>query len=147
MTRHSLAAGQSELRSQFGQQNGTFYDASPTANTCGGMRDGARVQDMRPLRVNVADAGTIEAVVAAMKRARGEPWAVFRDRRGDLGRNLVLRVARRRCGLTLAACGAQAGGLENPTLSKAITRMQQRRRKDSGLRRLQRNLEREMSSV
>jgi hypothetical protein len=57
----------------------------------------------------------------------------------------VLWLALRRCGLTLAALGAQAGGMDYLTVSKAVTRMEQRLRASRALRALRANLERELS--
>jgi hypothetical protein len=59
----------------------------------------------------------------------------------------VLWLARRRCGLTLAALGAKDGGMDRLTVSKAVTRREQRLRASRALRGLRANLEREMSNV
>ena len=101
----------------------------------------------QPALRRLASPPSFEAVVAAMERARGEPWAAFRDRHGDPGRDLVLWLARHRCGLTLAALGAKAGGMDYLTVSKAVTRMEQRLHASRALRGLRANLEREMSNV
>ena len=61
-------------------------------------------------------------IIKRVERVKGEPWEVFRDRYGDRGRDLVLYLGRRECGLTLQEL-AQAVGLEGyKTAATAIRR-------------------------
>ena len=82
--------------------------------------------DRRQLARNV----NFKTIVKLVEDAKGEPWAAFRDRHGDWGRDLVLYVARRRSGLTLREIGALAGGMEYKTVSKAIQYFQRRLTED-----------------
>jgi hypothetical protein len=88
-----------------------------------------------------------ESIVAATERVKGESWAAFRDRRGDAGRDIVLWLARRHCGLTLPALGAKAGGIDYLAASKAISRMGQRLEQSHSLRQLRASIEKVMSNV
>jgi REP-associated tyrosine transposase len=51
----------------------------------------------------------LEAVIAAVERVKGENWKEFRDRRGDAGRDLVLYLGRKHCGLTHRELSQKAG--------------------------------------
>ena len=56
--------------------------------------------------------GTIETlseVIASVEKVKGERWVEFRDRHGDSGRDLVLYLGRRRCGLKLQELAGAAG--------------------------------------
>ncbi len=54
---------------------------------------------------------TFEEVVTAVEQVRGEPWSAFGERHGDPGNWLVLHLARRYTGMTLAELGAACGGM------------------------------------
>jgi len=58
------------------------------------------------------------AVVAIVERLKGEPWAAFRDRRRDRGRQ--------HCQLKLHQLGELAGGIEYTTVAMAVRRFEQR---------------------
>jgi len=73
------------------------------------MRQRLKIGRETPGRRGLAARTTWAEVVAAVERVKGERWAVFRDRRGDWGRDLALAVARRSTGLTLRELGARAG--------------------------------------
>ena len=75
-----------------------------------------------------------EDVVRAVERVKGEAWEAFRDRHGDWGRDLALAVARRRCGMTLAALGAAAGGMRYGAVAAAIRAFHARLPRDRRLR-------------
>ena len=79
---------------------------------------------------------TLEAVVGAVEQIKGEPWARFRDRYGDWGRELVLYLGRKQCGLRLKALGEAVGGVDYAAVSVGIKRFEQRLAKESGLQRL-----------
>ena len=51
----------------------------------------------------------LEAVIAAVEWVKGEKWVEFRDRHGDRGRDLVLYLGRRLCGLKLKELAAAVG--------------------------------------
>lgn len=86
-------------------------------------------------------------VVKAVEGVKGESWDRFRDRQGDNGRDLVLWVARKRCGLTLRELGKAVGGMEYFAVSKAIKRMSERLRKQKSLRLSLRGVENHLSNV
>lgn len=68
-----------------------------------GQRGARRLVKARP---------RLKAVIAAVERVKGEPWNEFRDRHGDRGRDMVLYLGRRVCGLKLREL-AEAVGLPN----------------------------------
>jgi len=70
-----------------------------------------------------------ETVKAAVERIHGEKWDVFRDRRGDWGRDMVLVLAHRHGGLTYPEL-AQVVGMKPPAVAAAI-RLMKRRLADS----------------
>jgi len=74
----------------------------------------------------VASRLALADIIAAVTRVKGEPWEAFRDRHGDSGAALVLRLARRYTGLTLRELGAAGGGMDYAAVSVAIKRQQQR---------------------
>ena len=69
---------------------------------------------------------TLERIVTAVEREKREPWAAFRDRHGDWGRDLVLCLARRRSGLTLREIAERLGGLEYKAVASAVARFERR---------------------
>ncbi len=76
-------------------------------------------------------------VVKVVEQLRGERWQQFADRRGDWGRDLVLSLARRHCGLTLRELGKQVGMDRYSAVSKAIVRFQERIQSDAKLQAMQ----------
>ncbi|HWD18245.1 MAG TPA: transposase [Verrucomicrobiae bacterium] len=58
---------------------------------------------------------TLPEVIAAVEKVKGQRWEAFRNRHGDGGRDMVLYLGRRRCGLTLreleTACGLGSYGV------------------------------------
>ena len=86
-------------------------------------------------------------VITAVEREKGESWERFCDRQGDWGRDMVLWVARKRCGLTLRELGKAVGGMEYFAVSKAITRLNERLRKRKSLRLPLRHIEGYLSNV
>lgn len=69
-------------------------------------------QEQRGARRLVQARPGLEAVIAAVERVKGEKWEAFRDRHGDRGRDMVLYLGRRVCGLKLKEL-AEAVGLRN----------------------------------
>ena len=72
-------------------------------------------------------------VIAAMEKIKGEKWEDFRDRHGDWGRDVVLYLARRACGLGLRELGEAAGQMDYAAVSAAIKRLERAREKDRPL--------------
>lgn len=87
---------------------------------------------LKALRVRI----TFEDVVRAVEKEKGEAWEQFRDRRGDWGRDLVLVVARRKCGMTQKGIGAAAGDLRAVAVNIAIRRMVNRLLSDKYLQQI-----------
>ncbi|HNQ88253.1 MAG TPA: transposase [Verrucomicrobiota bacterium] len=69
-------------------------------------------QEQRGAGRLLAERPGLEAVIAAIEKVKGLPWADFRDRYGDTGRDMALTLGRRLCGLKLAEV-AQAVGLRH----------------------------------
>lgn len=66
----------------------------------------------------------------------GEKWGAFCERHGDKRRDLVLWVARRHTGLTLAELGRRAGGMDYAAVTMAVNRFPLACNRDKGLARL-----------
>jgi REP element-mobilizing transposase RayT len=72
----------------------------------------------------------LKEVIARVEELRGERWAQFRDRYGDRGRELVLYLGQRVCGLKLSEVG-QAAGMDNyKAVAAAIRRYEERLKTD-----------------
>ncbi len=74
-----------------------------------------------------------DEIVKCVERIKGEPWAAFRDRHGDWGRDLVLWAGRHYGGLTLGALGERAGGVDYSAVAMGISRLGARARHDRAL--------------
>jgi len=68
-----------------------------------------------------------------VERLKGEEWGVFRDRCGDWGRDLVLYLGRKDCGLKLRELGEAAGGIDYVSVASAVRRFEQRLARDKSL--------------
>lgn len=66
----------------------------------------------------------LEKVIKAVERTLGEP--VLKEKRGGIGRDMVLKIARDVCGLTLKELGEKMGGLDYVTVHLAIRRLERR---------------------
>ena len=77
----------------------------------------------------------------------GAYWEAFRERHGDVGRDLVFHLARRHSGLTLRQIGEQSGGLHYVAVSNAIRRFDQRLESDRSLQRLKKIAEAKLLNV
>ena len=75
-------------------------------------------------------------VVKAVEAVRREKWEAFQERHGDWGREMVLHLGRRECGLTLKELGTAVGGTDYAAVSVAIKRFEQRLARDDKLRRM-----------
>ena len=76
---------------------------------------------------------TLESVIATVAEVKGEPWEQWRDRYGDWGREAVLWLGRRRCGLKLGELGGAVGGLDYRSVSSALRQFARRLEKDKKL--------------
>lgn len=76
----------------------------------------------------------LEKVIEAVEQVMGEP--VRTGKRGGLGRNIALKIARDACGLTLKELGKRMGGLDYVSVHMAIRRLEKKVEKDSKLGRM-----------
>ena len=70
----------------------------------------------------------------AVEKVKGERWCTFAERHGDWGRDLALGVARVCTGLTLKALGQAVGGMDYAAVSKAVRRIEMRRKKNRAIK-------------
>jgi putative transposase len=89
----------------------------------------------------------IDRVKAAVEQHKGERWEQFRDRHGDWGRDLVLYLGQRNCGLKLQQLAELAGGVDDATAGMAIKRFRQRLEKEPELKRIAKAIDREVLIV
>ena len=68
-------------------------------------------------------------VIKAVERHIGE--SVVPGKRGGLGRDMVFKLARDLCGLTLRELGERMGGIDYATVHMAIRRIEQKMAHDS----------------
>jgi putative transposase len=73
--------------------------------------------------------------ISVVEKLKGEKWEMFRDRYGDWGRDLVLYLGRKVCGLKLKELGEAAGGIDYVSVSAAVKRIEDRATKDPALAR------------
>lgn len=64
----------------------------------------------------------LEEVIANLEKVKGLAWSEFRDRHGDDGRDLVLYVGRRGCGMKLGELASAAGMSDYSAVWIAIRR-------------------------
>jgi REP-associated tyrosine transposase len=95
------------------------------------QRGAARLARARP---------KLSEVIAAMEKLKGRGWLEFRDRHRDSGRDLVLYVGQRVCGLKLGELAAAAGMTEYRAGSIAIRRFEKRLKRSSVDRELLKSL-------
>ena len=72
------------------------------------------------------------ASIHAVEKTKEDPWAQFDDRYGDGGLALVLMLARRLCGLTLAEVGRKLEVKPTVNISMTIKRYAERLRQRLG---------------
>jgi REP element-mobilizing transposase RayT len=82
-----------------------------------------------------------EDAVAIVERYRRQPWADFKERRGDPGREMVLWLARRHTGMTLGQLGERAGPTDYAAIAMALKRFELKMENDPKLRKTMRDLE------
>jgi len=66
----------------------------------------------------------LEEVIANLEKVKGQLWTEIRDRHGDNGRDLVLYVGRRACGLKLWELADAVGMTDYSAVSIAIRRFE-----------------------
>ena len=66
----------------------------------------------------------------SVERVKGEKWDEFRDRHGDRGRDLVLYLGRRLCGLKLKELAAAVGLPNYRVVATNTKRYEQRLQSD-----------------
>ncbi len=74
--------------------------------------------------------------ISVVEKLKGEKWETFRDRYGDWGRDLVLYLGRKVCGLKLKELGEAAGGIDYVSVSAAVKRFENSVAKDAALARV-----------
>ena len=67
---------------------------------------------------------------ACVKKVKNAKWGEFRDRHGDSGRDLVLYLGRRACGLKLEELARAVGVKEYAAVGMAVTGYVERLSKD-----------------
>lgn len=93
----------------------------------------SRVSKEQPDRKVLEHHAPFDRIVALVETERGGKWALFCNRHGDEGRDMVLYIARKRSGLTLREIGEQAGGLDYKATGKAVERFSRRLKADAKL--------------
>jgi REP element-mobilizing transposase RayT len=68
----------------------------------------------------------LEEVIEQVERVKKESWEAFRDRHGDSGRDLVLYLGRRVCGLKLKDLAEVAGMRDYSAVGLAVKRYEER---------------------
>jgi len=63
--------------------------------------------------------------LAAVEKIKGEKWNDLRDRHGDHGREMVLYLGRRVCGMKLAELAAAVGLRNYPIVARCVKRYEQ----------------------
>jgi REP element-mobilizing transposase RayT len=89
---------------------------------------------------------TLETIIAHLEGVRGQRWEEFRDRYGDAGRDLVLYLGRRVCGLKLGELARRTGMKDYSAAWVAIRRYECRLRRSAADREQVKQL-RQMSKV
>jgi hypothetical protein len=79
---------------------------------------------------------SMQQAVAAVEAVKKEKWEQWRDRHGDWGRDAVLYLGRRHCGLKLRELGEAVGGIDYRSVGSALAKFEERLHKDKQLRRL-----------
>ena len=90
---------------------------------------------------------TFEDAVAIIERDCRRPWAEFKERRGDPGREMVLWLARRHSGMTLRQLGERAGPADYAAVAMALRRFESKMENDSELRTKMHDLEGKLLNV
>ena len=89
----------------------------------------------------------LEEIVTIVAAEKGERWEDFKGRRGDWGKPLVLYLARKRSGRTLAEIGDWVGEMEYKAVSKAVERFRKKIDEDKALMKVTKRCLSQMSTV
>lgn len=95
------------------------------------QRGAKRLGQMRP---------KLEEVIANVEKVKGQTWGELRDRHGDEGRDLVLYLGRRACGIKLGQLAVVAGMSDYKAVSIAIRRYEGQLRRNKSRRELLRRI-------
>ncbi|OGV61757.1 MAG: hypothetical protein A2283_23820 [Lentisphaerae bacterium RIFOXYA12_FULL_48_11] len=106
-----------------------------------------RVTKEQPSRKWLKRYVEIGSIIKLVEKKRGVEWANFSQKYGDLGRDLVLYLARKRSGLTLRQIGDELGGMDYKAVGKAVQRFELSLSDDAARRRLAEECMNELSIV
>jgi len=95
-----------------------------------------KISSEQPDRCHLQKRVSIAKIIDTVERVRGRKWADFAEEHGDIGRDMVLYLARQRSGLTLRQIGEETGGLGYKLVSIAVDRFSRRLDKDTEYSRL-----------
>ena len=90
---------------------------------------------------------TFEDAVAIVERHRRQRWDEFKERHGDPGREMVIWLARRHTGMTLAQLGERASAADYAAVAMALKRFELKMKNDPKMRTEMQELERQMLNV
>jgi REP element-mobilizing transposase RayT len=107
------------------------------------LTTGAAADDRE--RRKVGKRPTLDEIIRAVEKVRGERWEQFRDRHGDYGRDLVMHLGRRKGGLGIRTL-ADVAGIEYMSAATAIRRFSERAEDDPTIRKLIEQTERQMKN-
>lgn len=79
----------------------------------------------------------LQVIIRAVEAVKKDRWSKFRDKHGDWGRDMVIWLARKRCGMPLRDIGEAMGGMDYAAVSNAARLMGRRLQNDQ---RMARNL-------
>jgi REP element-mobilizing transposase RayT len=68
----------------------------------------------------------LEAVIGCVEKIKGEKWETFRDRHGDSGRDMVLYLGRRACGMKLRELAEAVGMVDYAVVAMGVKRYEAR---------------------
>ena len=93
------------------------------------------VEDLdREARARLMARPSFPDIVRMVEELKSQPWAAFRDRRGDWGRDLALYLGRELGAMTLAELGQAVEASSRMTVSVALRRFRERLSQDKSLR-------------
>ena len=91
---------------------------------------GDRQEQRRAKRLAVARP-TLGQVIGCVEKLKGEKWEAFRERYGDCGRDLILHLGRKLCGLKLSELARAAGLKDYAAVGMAVGRYGKRLQHDA----------------
>ncbi len=103
----------------------------------------AEQPDVRAIRRKM----DLQEIVAIVSKVKGEPWEVFRDRRGNWGEAMVMMMARRHAGVPNRTLAEWMGATADSAVTDAVKRLEERMTKDRALARVYKQIENKMSNV